>query len=430
MILCDSLWGNAADSWPQSAQSVVLSQGFNTLIGAQTPLFPEAPTLIFQNEKLSLMVNPDSVLEKSDYQSASVLFASSGEPVLLFGNDPVQLPAFSFYPFSSLYGFETCLSDYNVCLQTAQTGEQVWAQYHLIIAAKVLIDVLLLALSVFTVNAIQRFRLSERQRIKRALKSRQGFYFTRQPIVDLSTQTIKGYEVLTRFEDACGSMSPVQAMPHIRALKATEPFTFWMIESVLSEPSMQKLPAELLVHFNLFPEDLATLDIGRLQKLIRESKTKAKVCLEITEDFDFDVNAVLEQLQRLDEAGIPISVDDFGTGYSNLGKLGRLPIHTLKIDQSFVRGMERESLRASLIPEIISIAKRLGAEIIAEGVEHPDQAAMLLEMGVDMAQGWHFGRPERIGKDPSRASAEKSLGHSLTTGYNARNRWSTDQPMQ
>ena len=88
-----------------------------------------------------------------------------------------------------------------------------------------------------------------------------------------------------------------------------------------------------------------------------------------------------------------IALDDFGTGYSSLHYLGRLPIDTIKIDQSFVRAMRSEPAAAAVVGAIVAIAKAHGKTLVAEGIENAADAARLAAMGCEYGQGYHFGRP-------------------------------------
>ena len=100
-----------------------------------------------------------------------------------------------------------------------------------------------------------------------------------------------------------------------------------------------------------------------------------------------------ETLAQCRSAGIGISIDDFGTGYSSLNYLHAYPINTLKIDQSFVRDMQKKKSSRELVRSIITLGKNLDMAIIAEGVEDQEEAKTLLEMGCHYAQGFYFARP-------------------------------------
>jgi EAL domain-containing protein (putative c-di-GMP-specific phosphodiesterase class I) len=117
--------------------------------------------------------------------------------------------------------------------------------------------------------------------------------------------------------------------------------------------------------------------------------------LEITESVVMDdAEQAITVLRELREMGIAIEIDDFGTGYSSLSYLKRLPIHRLKIDQSFVRDLTTDQDDAAIIGAIINMAKSLKLEIIAEGVETQAQAAFLDAQGCQAMQGFLFSRPQ------------------------------------
>ena len=101
----------------------------------------------------------------------------------------------------------------------------------------------------------------------------------------------------------------------------------------------------------------------------------------------------VQQLKALRELGIRISIDDFGTGYSSLAYLKRLPIHTLKLDRSFVRDIEIDPNDAEICSATIALAHNLGLTVVAEGVETEMQRDYLMEHGCDYLQGYYFSKP-------------------------------------
>jgi EAL domain-containing protein (putative c-di-GMP-specific phosphodiesterase class I) len=106
-----------------------------------------------------------------------------------------------------------------------------------------------------------------------------------------------------------------------------------------------------------------------------------------------DLDSVAAELQRLLDLGVRISVDDFGTGYSSLNYIKRLPLSRLKIDQSFVRGLNNDPNDAAIIRAIVTLGHSLDLTVLAEGVETPAQLARLRAEGCDEAQGFHIARP-------------------------------------
>jgi EAL domain-containing protein (putative c-di-GMP-specific phosphodiesterase class I) len=116
--------------------------------------------------------------------------------------------------------------------------------------------------------------------------------------------------------------------------------------------------------------------------------------LEITESLlPEDGAAMIEQLKRLGALGVRIAVDDFGTGYSALSRLHHFPIHIVKIDRSFIAGIERDRNKAQLVQGIVSLAESLDLDVVAEGIEHDEQAEQLREMRASHGQGYLFSRP-------------------------------------
>ena len=106
-----------------------------------------------------------------------------------------------------------------------------------------------------------------------------------------------------------------------------------------------------------------------------------------------DVAASIAVLNDLRAAGVRLVMDDFGTGYSSLSYLRRLPVDGIKIDRSFVAELGRDTGDDAIVEAIIGLGHSLGMTITAEGVETPQQAAILRSMGCDMAQGYFYGRP-------------------------------------
>ncbi len=116
--------------------------------------------------------------------------------------------------------------------------------------------------------------------------------------------------------------------------------------------------------------------------------------LEVTESAVMDdPEEALEQLHRLRELGLRLAIDDFGTGYSSLLRLKRLPVQKLKIDQGFVAGVPWDDDDAAIVRVVIALAKSMGMQVHAEGIEQMEQARFLLEQGCDLGQGYWFGKP-------------------------------------
>ncbi|WP_231422650.1 phosphodiesterase DibA [Pseudomonas sp. Leaf59] len=117
--------------------------------------------------------------------------------------------------------------------------------------------------------------------------------------------------------------------------------------------------------------------------------------LEVTESAVMDdPDMALEQLHRLRELGLRLAIDDFGTGYSSLLRLKRLPVHKLKIDKGFVAGLPEDDYDVAIVRVVIALAKSMGMQVHAEGIEQAEQARFLLDQECDMGQGYWFGKPK------------------------------------
>jgi len=124
-------------------------------------------------------------------------------------------------------------------------------------------------------------------------------------------------------------------------------------------------------------------------------------------------NAAL-QLNKLCDAGVSLALDDFGTGYSSLSQLARLPIDTLKIDLEFVKNLVQDPRMAALTRAIISIAKDLGMDVIAEGIETQEQATLLSQFGCELGQGYLYA----AGEDEATFANRLSVAHKTAADKN------------
>jgi EAL domain-containing protein (putative c-di-GMP-specific phosphodiesterase class I) len=154
--------------------------------------------------------------------------------------------------------------------------------------------------------------------------------------------------------------------------------------------------APLRVAVNLSPRQLLDDDIpGLTAAILAETGfPAAQLTLEVTESvFAHDMDRVVAELARLRELGVRIAIDDFGTGFSSLSYLRRLPVDVLKIDRSFVTDLAAGGSSRSLIASILELARTLGLEVVAEGVETESQRRVLADLGCGLAQGYLFAPP-------------------------------------
>jgi EAL domain-containing protein (putative c-di-GMP-specific phosphodiesterase class I) len=141
--------------------------------------------------------------------------------------------------------------------------------------------------------------------------------------------------------------------------------------------------------------------------------------LEITESlFAADIPEVTNKLNRLRDLGLRLALDDFGTGYSSLSYLRRFPFDSLKVDKSFIEGIDVNRQNQAVTSAIVTLGRTLGLELVAEGIETPSELASLEALGVRLGQGFHLGRPgpaALVCPNPGFRPVERRDPHSVGT---------------
>lgn len=222
-----------------------------------------------------------------------------------------------------------------------------------------------------------------------------------QPKVSLNGKAGMAAEALVRWQHPTrGLVPPMEFIPFAEQTGFVRQLTLWMFEEasrLLADPRTQNMALRISV--NLSTRDLLDPDLStRLgTTLTRHGLSAQSFCLEITESAIMDDPHRAEaMLNRLSEQGFKLSIDDFGTGYSSLAYLKRLPVNELKIDKSFVMGMEADEDDAKIVKSTIDLAHNLGLTVVAEGVENAAILEQLRALTCDEAQGYHLSRPMAI----------------------------------
>lgn len=246
------------------------------------------------------------------------------------------------------------------------------------------------------------------QDLRQAL-GRGQFVLAYQPIVDIRNRRLVGFEVLLRWRHPeLGMVSPVNFIPIAEETGLICPIGEWIMDEGTRQfrEWQKRCPSLDFVSINVSaPQILQKQEL--FLRMIDGSCERAgldpkHLKLELTEGVAMkDVEHIIETLSKLAERGVRISLDDFGTGYSSLSYLQRFKIHTLKIDRAFVLDIPlnnqlEEGKNGMIVDTIIAMAKTLGLDIIAEGVEYEEQAEYLHARGVEYIQGFLFGRPLSI----------------------------------
>jgi diguanylate cyclase (GGDEF)-like protein/PAS domain S-box-containing protein len=222
------------------------------------------------------------------------------------------------------------------------------------------------------------------------------FYLVYQPKIDLCTNQVEGIEALIRWaHPEYGNISPLDFIPLAEKNGQINKIGDWVLEKAISD--IKKMDDSIMLNVNISAKQLLQDSFGeKIQAILKANEFPAKnLNLEITESVAlYDIGKTVGVLEQLGSFGIRISLDDFGTGYSSLSYLTRLPVHYLKIDQSFVNEMEHDNSKRTIVKSIISVAHSLNLKVVAEGIETREQAELLAEYHCDIGQGYYFSRPQ------------------------------------
>jgi len=248
-------------------------------------------------------------------------------------------------------------------------------------------------------EAVKRFQLEAE--LRNAIDNEE-FLLYYQPIINLQTGKLAGFEALVRWQHPQqGFVSPGSFIPAAEETGLIVPMGSWILEEACAQMHawQQQFPHanEMMVSVNLSTKQFNQENLSEEVSAILEKTQLNSECLklELTESAAMeDVNGTIDQLVKLKSLNLKLSLDDFGTGYSSLSYLHQLPTDTLKVDQSFVGRMEEKSREdGEIVKTIISLGHQLGMDVIAEGIETAAQLRGLRELSCNYGQGYYFAKP-------------------------------------
>jgi predicted signal transduction protein with EAL and GGDEF domain len=224
-----------------------------------------------------------------------------------------------------------------------------------------------------------------------------------QPQLELSNGRIAGWEALVRWmHPTRGPISPAAFLPAAEETGLIVQIGNMVLEEACrqakewqKEQHVTEIPLKMSVNISARqlqrPDDL----LSELVRILGETKLAPdSLVLEITESMLMgDAEYNVDVLRGLQDLGVGIAVDDFGTGYSNLAYLKRFPVDWLKVDKSFVDGLGESPEDTAIVEAMVSLARAMGMQTVAEGVETTGQADLLRALGCDLCQGYYFSEP-------------------------------------
>jgi diguanylate cyclase (GGDEF)-like protein len=256
---------------------------------------------------------------------------------------------------------------------------------------------------VYAVDSDNAFdQLSMAGRLRGALEREHGLVLHYQPLVRLDSAEIVGVEALIRWQDGGRLVAPADFLPLAERMGLMGRLSDWVVaEACRQATEWRDRGLDLYVSVNLPPSFWQPTAMRHVLATIETfGLNPDRLMIEITESaFAGDERRNMEfVLDELHERGLRLAIDDFGSGHSSLSRLNQMRVSMLKIDRSFVGGLEDDEGTAVLTSSIVQLARNLGLEPLAEGIETEEQRRFLIAHGCELGQGFHFSRPVPAGE--------------------------------
>ncbi len=265
-------------------------------------------------------------------------------------------------------------------------------------------------------------RVSHRLQVETALHralDRRELRLYHQPIIELASGDVVGFEALMRWQQADGTIvSPAEFIPIAEDTGTIVPIGAWALLEALTQLRMWiddgVCSNTATMSVNVSPRQLADPNFPSIvsEALVRSGVAPQLLWLEVTESVMItEPELALATLRKLRSLGVRVALDDFGTGYSSLSLLQKFPLQRIKIDRAFVHGVADNPNDRSLVRTIVAMGTSLGLDLVAEGVESVHQLQVLSDLGCDKAQGFLISHPVPADAMRSTVAALERLGH-------------------
>lgn len=307
-----------------------------------------------------------------------------------------------------------CSPYYNTCMTASISIPDALKGDRLQIAGNVALGGFAGAMLGFFVALLYRRQRSMEQQLRRAVRDG-GLRLVYQPILNLTTQRTVGAEALLRWTDEDGTV----VGPDIFIRIAEEAgfvgqITEFVVHRALHDFSeiLKKRP-EFRLSVNITAWDLTDPKFLPMleQALAKEGVAASSLTIEITESSTAKKQVAIEAIRQLRQRGHHVHIDDFGTGYSSLAYLKDLDVDAIKIDRAFTHSIGTEAVTLGILPQILAMAKTLRLDVIAEGIETPEQVGYFAATDEPvLGQGWFFGRPVPVEEFKTEVLANEETG--------------------
>ncbi|MGF1690876.1 EAL domain-containing protein [Photobacterium kagoshimensis] len=348
----------------------------------------------WQGEKGSLYVHMEPIVTEAvrhKYCENCVLTAISAvdNPTISFWRGDAAL-------FSQPILFNTRL-DNGINIRVYVSAELQSIYYRKVIVPLFLLGLGLGFIALVVIRFFEFRKMSLHSLVEQGILQREFIPYY-QPIVDVSTNSLYGCEMLARWKrNGQGLISPMEFIPYVEKSGQILPITEQLIEKAIADVSKLNWgDTQQVISVNIVPDQLEHVEVlaNSLAILDQSPLLPSQLAFEVTERKRFTNLAMASQvIEALRLQGIDVKLDDAGTGYGGFSYIQQLDIRSIKIDKMFVETIGTADLKLSLLDSIIAFGREAKMEMIAEGVETEEQSQYLAKHGVTLQQGFYFGRP-------------------------------------
>ena len=278
-------------------------------------------------------------------------------------------------------------------------------------------------------DAHMRARAVSRLRLETDLRSalqKDEFVLHFQPIHRLADDRLYGFEALLRwYSQSRGTVGPDQFIPLAEQTGDIVPIGRWVLDAGIQQTAEWNRGVAaadpVVVNLNVSGKQVISPSfIQNITDFIKRNRLDpSQIKLEITETAVMENQAkMLEVMQFLKSDGLRFAIDDFGTGYSSLGILQKLPVDTVKIDRTFVTGLPDNDVNRSMVEMIVTLSHGLGLDVVAEGIENPEEVEFLRSLGCDFGQGYFFSMPVPVDEATALIERDRAPARAKKTAVN------------
>ncbi len=400
-LYCSSLSGRFKEPVSQGPPDIVTQSGRSVWLNRPLPSVPGETGDVTQSGQADFVAMRDAFghLQEAPMTYTTTLTNRDKDQVLRTAGSRLQLSNREIFAERDVIHNRTfyvarCSAQYAPCMVAGISLKSAWEMNNSVIGGFVGIGVLT-GLTLGTAMLVQPRKRSLATQLRRALR-RNLLTVVYQPIVDVKTGRVLGAEALARWTDEDG----LYVRPDVFVAAAEElgfigKLTRVVMKLVVTEmgPYLREHP-DFRINVNISATDLADPQfLPMLEKLLqRHGLPATSINLELTERSTADHPQAIVAIRKLRARGHQFYIDDFGTGYSSLSYLNELAIDAIKIDRAFTDAVGTGSLTASIVPQILAMARKLRVRVVVEGVERAEQSTYFANLEQEiLAQGWHFG---------------------------------------